>query len=50
MDRNETVLRKTLHHPLIYILVFIIVSVAAGNLATGFGAAIITWFVTSLLP
>ena len=48
--RTETVLRKTLHHPIIYGLVAIVAFFAAGGTGPAVGAAIATWFVTALIP
>jgi len=56
--RTETVLRKTLHHPLVYSIVAIVVTLVGlldnGNLGyavgQGIGTWIVVWFVTGLIP
>lgn len=55
VTRSETVLRKTLHHPLIYFVTFVIVVLGnLTNLGAGIGgglvAAIVVWFLTRLIP
>lgn len=58
MRESESVLRKSLHHPLIYVLVLIVVTISSlvngQDLASAFGAgiggAIVVWVLTYFLP
>jgi hypothetical protein len=55
-NRPETVLRKTLHHPIVYVLAFIVGWITmndpahGGAIIGGVSAAIVVWFWTWLLP
>jgi hypothetical protein len=56
--RSESPIRRTLHHPLVYFLAFVVVAIAstanghdvAQILGEGIGAAIVVWFLTAFLP
>ena len=48
--RTESVLRKTLHHPLVYVLVAVVAFFAAGGIGPAVGSAVAVWFVTALIP